>query len=50
VHNGLDEGEKARVRAEHPGEDEAILGFRVLGCIMVTRGDFSPLILDTPHL
>lgn len=50
VHNGLDEGEKARVRAEHPGEDEAILGYRVLGCIMVTRGGCSAPIIHAPYL
>jgi pyruvate dehydrogenase phosphatase len=38
VHNGLDEGEKARVRKEHPGEEECIMGYRVIGAIMVTRG------------
>jgi pyruvate dehydrogenase phosphatase len=38
VHNGLDQGEVERVRAEHPGEGGAIMGYRVLNTIMVTRG------------
>jgi hypothetical protein len=39
VHNGLDQGEVERVRAEHPGEEGAIMGYRVLNTIMVTRGN-----------
>jgi pyruvate dehydrogenase phosphatase len=38
VHNGLDKGEVERVRAEHPGEEGALMGYRVLNTIMVTRG------------
>ncbi|KAJ7045368.1 protein serine threonine phosphatase 2C [Mycena alexandri] len=41
-HNGTDAGEVARIRSEHPGEDECVLRDRVLGAIAVTRavGDF----------
>ncbi|KAJ7782988.1 protein serine threonine phosphatase 2C [Mycena metata] len=41
-HNGADAGEVARIRSEHPGEDECVLRDRVLGAIAVTRaaGDF----------
>ncbi|KAJ7223727.1 phosphatase 2C-like domain-containing protein [Mycena haematopus] len=41
-HNGADATEVARIRNEHPGEDECILNDRVLGAIAVTRamGDF----------
>jgi hypothetical protein len=38
THNGLDQAEVTRVRDEHPGEEGAVIGFRVLGAIMVTRG------------
>ncbi|KAL1748795.1 phosphatase 2C-like domain-containing protein [Schizophyllum fasciatum] len=37
-HNGVDPEEAARVRAEHPGEEEAMLNDRVVGTIAVTRG------------
>nr|GAT57698.1 serine/threonine protein phosphatase 2C [Mycena chlorophos] len=43
-HNGVDAAEAARVRSEHPGEDETcILRDRVLGALAVTRamGDFE---------
>ncbi|KAJ7084275.1 protein serine threonine phosphatase 2C [Mycena belliarum] len=41
-HNGTDASEVARIRGEHPGEDECVLSDRVLGAIAVTRavGDF----------
>ncbi|KAJ6558605.1 protein serine threonine phosphatase 2C [Mycena vulgaris] len=41
-HNGTDAAEAARIRSEHPGEDECVLRDRVLGAIAVTRavGDF----------
>ncbi|KAF7360012.1 Serine/threonine protein phosphatase 2C [Mycena venus] len=41
-HNGADASEAARIRSEHPGEDECILNDRVLGSIAITRaaGDF----------
>ncbi|KAI5833631.1 protein serine/threonine phosphatase 2C [Schizophyllum commune Tattone D] len=41
-HNGIEPEEAARVRAEHPGEEGAMLNDRVLGTIAVTRalGDF----------
>ncbi|KAJ7675055.1 protein serine/threonine phosphatase 2C [Mycena rosella] len=41
-HNGTDAAEVARIRSEHPGEDECVLRDRVLGAIAVTRavGDF----------
>lgn len=44
VHNGFIQSEIERVRAEHPGEDEAMMGFRVLGAIMVTRGESASII------
>ncbi|KAJ7113824.1 protein serine threonine phosphatase 2C [Mycena epipterygia] len=51
-HNGTDPAEVARIRSEHPGEDECILKDRVLGSIAVTRavGDFLfklPMIYTT---
>ncbi|KAJ3547651.1 hypothetical protein NM688_g5376 [Phlebia brevispora] len=36
-HNGRDEGEVARIRADHPDEPECVLNDRVLGGIAVTR-------------
>ncbi|KAJ7713951.1 protein serine threonine phosphatase 2C [Mycena maculata] len=41
-HNGTDASEVARIRNEHPGEEECVLRDRVLGAIAVTRavGDF----------
>ncbi|OCH93128.1 protein serine/threonine phosphatase 2C [Obba rivulosa] len=36
-HHGMDEAEAARVRSEHPGEDECILNDRVLGRCAITR-------------
>lgn len=41
-HNGVDPEEAARVKSEHPGEEEAMLNSRVVGTIAVTRalGDF----------
>ncbi|KAF8629153.1 hypothetical protein AX17_005738 [Amanita inopinata Kibby_2008] len=41
-HNGEDEAEANRVKAEHPGEEECMIDRRVLGAIAVTRaiGDF----------
>ncbi|KAJ7502741.1 protein serine threonine phosphatase 2C [Mycena galericulata] len=41
-HNGSDAAEVARIRNEHPGEEECVLRDRVLGAIAVTRavGDF----------
>ncbi|KAL1759393.1 phosphatase 2C-like domain-containing protein [Schizophyllum commune] len=41
-HNGIEPDEAARVRAEHPGEEGAMLNNRVLGTIAVTRalGDY----------
>ncbi|KAJ6495323.1 protein serine threonine phosphatase 2C [Mycena sanguinolenta] len=41
-HNGADAAEAARIRSEHPGEDECLLKDRVLGSIAITRamGDF----------
>lgn len=41
VHNGFIQSEVERIRAEHPGEEECVIGFRVLGAIMVTRGASS---------
>ncbi|KAF7344488.1 Serine/threonine protein phosphatase 2C [Mycena sanguinolenta] len=42
-HNGADAAEVARIRSEHPGEDECLLKDRVLGSIAITRaiGDFE---------
>ncbi|KAF7360744.1 Serine/threonine protein phosphatase 2C [Mycena venus] len=42
-HNAAEASEVARIRSEHPGEDECILRDRVLGAIAVTRaaGDFD---------
>jgi len=41
-HNAADPGEAARIRSEHPEEQECMLRDRVLGAIAVTRaaGDF----------
>ncbi|KAJ7165151.1 protein serine threonine phosphatase 2C [Mycena filopes] len=41
-HNGADADEVARLRSEHPGEEECVLNDRVLGAIAITRaaGDF----------
>ncbi|KAJ7030822.1 protein serine threonine phosphatase 2C [Mycena alexandri] len=41
-HNAADADEVARIRSEHPSEDECVLKDRVLGAIAITRavGDF----------
>jgi hypothetical protein len=50
AHNGFTESEIARVRAEHPGEDGALMGYRVLGAIMVTRGENAIFLLPSACL
>ncbi|KIY53152.1 protein serine/threonine phosphatase 2C [Fistulina hepatica ATCC 64428] len=42
-HNAGDPGEAARLKSEHPGEEEIILNDRVLGVIAITRaiGDYE---------
>ena len=40
-HNGKDEQEVARIRQEHPGEEECVAKDRVCSVIAVTRGKFD---------
>jgi pyruvate dehydrogenase phosphatase len=48
-HNGLVQSEVERIRSEHPGEDDAVIGYRVLGALMVTRGKYhSERLLISP--
>lgn len=53
VHNGYIGSEVERVRAEHPGEEGAIMNGFVVGALMVTRGSFrliAPMVSPLTHL
>lgn len=51
THNGDNDDELDRIRAEHPGEDECILNRRVLGALAPTRCEYPSVTSfhQTPH-